>query len=324
MKSQIVTVFATWIICKRFFQPHMPDSHSRTDSRFLFGSQSAPEVFIVIFPYCVLGSSNVFFTVISSDAQFTDQKACTVMLSRKTISLFVCPRTCSVAHNCFVWITDVLLWDQLFRKARLGHPLTETFLRTWISLMLRDKRCRSTGSYNISKQKWFLDSFTKYSTIYFKFTTSALLIPFLYLYLFFFCFNFCSRYAGWKQLAYMIGNAIHQVSFSRLWMALLVRGVTIRTDYLKWEVRSFGLTHKAYPNYSSWDESVRSTSFRSKRQEDQRSWGGVADTEAYTVHTKNISQWQYFVAHCLSSNVGNIFGLHSIWVCFPSTRELVT
>jgi hypothetical protein len=49
--------------------------------------------------------------------------------------------------------------------------------------------------------------------------------------------------------------------------------------------------------------------------------GGVADKEAYTVHTINIiSQRQYLVACCLISYVGNVFGLHSICVYFPSTR----
>jgi hypothetical protein len=49
--------------------------------------------------------------------------------------------------------------------------------------------------------------------------------------------------------------------------------------------------------------------------------GGVAET----VHTINIiSQRQYFVARCLVSYVGNIFGFHSICVCFPSTRKLAT
>jgi hypothetical protein len=53
--------------------------------------------------------------------------------------------------------------------------------------------------------------------------------------------------------------------------------------------------------------------------------GGVADKEAYTVHTINIiSQRQYFIARYLSSYVGNVFGLHSICVCFPSARKLVT
>jgi hypothetical protein len=56
-----------------------------------------------------------------------------------------------------------------------------------------------------------------------------------------------------------------------------------------------------------------------------RGLGGVADKEACTVHTKNIiSQRQYFVARCFSSYVGNIFGLHSVCVCFPSIRKLVT
>jgi hypothetical protein len=55
-----------------------------------------------------------------------------------------------------------------------------------------------------------------------------------------------------------------------------------------------------------------------------RGVGGVADKEAYTVHTVNIiSQRQYFVARCLISYVGNAFGLHSICICFPSTRKLV-
>jgi hypothetical protein len=39
---------------------------------------------------------------------------------------------------------------------------------------------------------------------------------------------------------------------------------------------------------------------------------GVACKEAETVHiTHIIPQWQYFVAHCLSSYVSNVFGLHS-------------
>jgi hypothetical protein len=42
-----------------------------------------------------------------------------------------------------------------------------------------------------------------------------------------------------------------------------------------------------------------------------RGVGGVADKEAYGVHTINIiSQQQYFIARCLSSCVGNVFGLH--------------
>jgi hypothetical protein len=69
---------------------------------------------------------------------------------------------------------------------------------------------------------------------------------------------------------------------------------------------------------------VRSTPVRSKRQCDQRV-GGIANKEAKTVHTLNIvSQRQYFVARCLSSFVGNVFGLHSICFCFPSARKLLT
>jgi hypothetical protein len=57
---------------------------------------------------------------------------------------------------------------------------------------------------------------------------------------------------------------------------------------------------------------------RSKRQGDHRG-GRVADKKACTVHTTNIiSQRQYFVARCLSSYVGNVFGLHSICVCLAS------
>jgi hypothetical protein len=52
---------------------------------------------------------------------------------------------------------------------------------------------------------------------------------------------------------------------------------------------------------------------------------GVEVQEAFTVHTINIiSQQQYFVAHCLISSVSNVFGLHSICVCFPSTCKVVT
>jgi hypothetical protein len=43
-----------------------------------------------------------------------------------------------------------------------------------------------------------------------------------------------------------------------------------------------------------------------------RGMEGSADKEAYTVRTTNIiSQRQYFVARCLISYVGNVFGLHS-------------
>jgi hypothetical protein len=57
-----------------------------------------------------------------------------------------------------------------------------------------------------------------------------------------------------------------------------------------------------------------------------RGVGGLPDTEVKTVHTFNvISHWQYFVARCLNSYVGNVFGLHSRpkCVCFPSTSKLV-
>jgi hypothetical protein len=55
-----------------------------------------------------------------------------------------------------------------------------------------------------------------------------------------------------------------------------------------------------------------------------REMGEVADKEAYTVQTINIiSQRQYFIARCLSFYVGYVFGLHSMCLCFPSTRKLV-
>jgi hypothetical protein len=51
---------------------------------------------------------------------------------------------------------------------------------------------------------------------------------------------------------------------------------------------------------------------------------GVADKEAYIVQMTNIiSQWQYVLVHCLSSYVGNVFGLHNTCIAFPSTRMLV-
>jgi hypothetical protein len=47
---------------------------------------------------------------------------------------------------------------------------------------------------------------------------------------------------------------------------------------------------------------------------------GVTDREAYTVHTINIiSRRQYFVARCHSSCVGNVFGLHRMCVCLPTS-----
>jgi uncharacterized membrane protein len=50
--------------------------------------------------------------------------------------------------------------------------------------------------------------------------------------------------------------------------------------------------------------------------------GGVADKEVYNALI--ISQRQYFIARCLSFYIGNVFGLHSICVCFTSARRLVT
>jgi hypothetical protein len=76
--------------------------------------------------------------------------------------------------------------------------------------------------------------------------------------------------------------------------------------------------------YSSRDESVCSAFVRNKRQ-GIRDVEVATDKEAYTVHTTNIiSHRQYFVARCLSSYIGNVFGLHSICVRFLSTRKLVS
>lgn len=69
--------------------------------------------------------------------------------------------------------------------------------------------------------------------------------------------------------------------------------------------------------YSIRDESVRSTSVKSKCQE-------LWDKETFAVHTKNItSQRQYFVARCLTSRDSNVFSLRS--TCgFSFYRKLVT
>jgi hypothetical protein len=53
--------------------------------------------------------------------------------------------------------------------------------------------------------------------------------------------------------------------------------------------------------------------------------GGVADKEAYTVHTINIaSQRQYFVVRCLNSYIGNVFGLRSkgLFSLYPQVSDV--
>jgi hypothetical protein len=73
--------------------------------------------------------------------------------------------------------------------------------------------------------------------------------------------------------------------------------------------------------YSRRGETVRSTSLEVKG----KGIRGVADKEAYTVHTTNIiSQRQYFVVRCLTSYVGNVFGLHTVCVFLLYTYKLVT
>jgi hypothetical protein len=50
---------------------------------------------------------------------------------------------------------------------------------------------------------------------------------------------------------------------------------------------------------------------------------GVRGKEAYTVRTTNIiSQWQYFVAHCLSSYVSNVLGLYSTFSFHPQANDI--
>jgi hypothetical protein len=49
----------------------------------------------------------------------------------------------------------------------------------------------------------------------------------------------------------------------------------------------------------------------------------IAYKKAYTVLNFIISWQQYLVAHCLNSYVSNVFGLHSICFCLPSTHELI-
>jgi hypothetical protein len=91
--------------------------------------------------------------------------------------------------------------------------------------------------------------------------------------------------------------------------------VSVIIVYLRWQIYSHVKKCK-YTTYCSRGESVSSRSVRSKRQ-GIRGVGRVVDKEAYTVHTINIIfQRQYFVARCLISNVGNVFGLHSILYAF--------
>jgi hypothetical protein len=64
--------------------------------------------------------------------------------------------------------------------------------------------------------------------------------------------------------------------------------------------------------FCSRGEYKRSRSVVSKRQGYQRV-GGVADREVYTVRSINIiSQRWYFVARCIISSVGKVFGLHIV------------
>jgi hypothetical protein len=84
-----------------------------------------------------------------------------------------------------------------------------------------------------------------------------------------------------------------------------------------------GTHEQAKVNYCNRGEYVRLRTLEVKGKGIRRV-GGRADKGAYTVHTTNIiSQRQYFVARCLISSV-NVFGLHSICVCFPSAQKLVT
>jgi hypothetical protein len=76
--------------------------------------------------------------------------------------------------------------------------------------------------------------------------------------------------------------------------------------------------------YCCRGESVRLRSVRSGRQGAQRSGRGRICGSTFSSRYKHTSERQDFEARCFSSCVGSVFGLHSIYVCFPSTRNLVT
>jgi hypothetical protein len=75
-------------------------------------------------------------------------------------------------------------------------------------------------------------------------------------------------------------------------------------------------TPRPSDEYSSGDETVRSTSVRSKKQ---RGSGGCVGKQV-----KKHARWTSFPSgNTLQLAVsGNVFGFHSVCVCFPSTRKL--
>jgi hypothetical protein len=76
-------------------------------------------------------------------------------------------------------------------------------------------------------------------------------------------------------------------------------------------VLPFDVIYNLY-SYCSRGESVRLRSVKIKEKVIGEV-GGVIDKKAFSVHPFNIiSQRQYFVARCLISYVGNVFGLHSL------------
>lgn len=74
-------------------------------------------------------------------------------------------------------------------------------------------------------------------------------------------------------------------------------------------------------NYSSQDETVRSTSKRGQSQSGSEGLGGETDKEACTIHAINISsQRQYFVARRLISSAGNCFDCRNYFICTLRSR----
>jgi hypothetical protein len=85
-----------------------------------------------------------------------------------------------------------------------------------------------------------------------------------------------------------------------------------------------GTSYSREVNYSSRSKSVRSTSASSKRCGNHSGGRGSRQGIMYCARYNITSQRQDIVLRCLSSYVGNVFGLHSKRICFPCTRKLAT
>jgi hypothetical protein len=89
------------------------------------------------------------------------------------------------------------------------------------------------------------------------------------------------------------------------------------TSYYIQFVRPYRMSHKSGAICTVVGANLCSRDPLELKDKGIKAVGGIADKEAYTVHTTNIvSQRQYIVARCLSSYVGNVFGLHSVCVSF--------